>query len=146
MAQELVTILWDDFNRSVNADETIRFSFDGVDYVIDLTEKNAEKFRKVMAPYVEHGRKEGAVSKPPTKAKSKPRDPVSKRQGAGPPGETKEDRMAIRRWARANGFDISDIGQISQDVRDAYGQWQPEPRASRPSAVKAVDALIGASK
>jgi len=38
------------------ADETMRFSIDGRAYEIDLSTRNAERFRRLLAPFVEHAR------------------------------------------------------------------------------------------
>jgi hypothetical protein len=35
----------------------VRFAFDGTEYEIDLSAKNAAAFGKVLAPHVEHARK-----------------------------------------------------------------------------------------
>ena len=82
---------------------TISFAFDGKDYSIDLSDENAEIFRQAIAPYIEAGsRVTGARTKTPRA-----------RSGAG-------DTNAVREWARANGYDVSDRGRIPADVMDAY--------------------------
>ena len=42
------------------ADETVRFVFDGKPYAIDLSTKNADKFRKALAPFVAAARRDTA--------------------------------------------------------------------------------------
>jgi hypothetical protein len=37
----------------------VRFAFEGTDYEIDLSAKNATAFHKQLAVYVEHARKTG---------------------------------------------------------------------------------------
>ena len=49
MAWHVETV--DDLTGSSGA-ETVRFSFDGVDYEIDLTEHNQRRFRNAMQPYI----------------------------------------------------------------------------------------------
>lgn len=51
MAKEIVTIIRDDIDQSEGA-ETIGFALDGVEYTIDLGEKNAAKLRKVLAEFI----------------------------------------------------------------------------------------------
>jgi len=53
MAKEFVTIVRDDIDGSEGAD-TVEFSVDGVDYTIDLGEKNAAKLRKALAEFIQH--------------------------------------------------------------------------------------------
>lgn len=87
---------------------TVRFSFDGVNYEIDLSTKNAEKFEKALAPYIEAGRKVrgGAASPAGSSSPAKKSDP--------------QRLKAIREWANANGHEVSSRGRIPQEVVDAY--------------------------
>ncbi|KAA0918189.1 Lsr2 family protein [Dietzia sp. ANT_WB102] len=87
---------------------TISFAFDGKEYTIDLSDENAEKFREVMAPYVENGHRVSS-------SKAKPARRASARSSS-PSGDTK----AIREWARNNGYEVSDRGRIPGDIMDAY--------------------------
>ena len=82
---------------------TLSFAFDGKNYTIDLSDENAETFRQVITPYIEAGsRVTGTRNKTPRA-----------RAGGG-------DTKAVREWARANGYDVSDRGRIPADVMDAY--------------------------
>ena len=56
MATKLITTLIDDIDGS-DADETVSFRIDEVDYEIDLNEANAAVLREIMEPYVAAGRK-----------------------------------------------------------------------------------------
>ena len=86
---------------------TISFAFDGKEYTIDLSDENAEKFREVMAPYVENGhRVSGSKAKPARRAAAR----------SSSTGDTK----AIREWARNNGYEVSDRGRIPGHIMDAY--------------------------
>ena len=58
MAQRVTVALEDDLDGGP-ADETVRFGFGGSDYEIDLSKKNANTFRKQLAPFIEHARKAG---------------------------------------------------------------------------------------
>jgi hypothetical protein len=58
VAQKVTVVLEDDLTGGP-ADQTIRFAFDGTDYEIDLNAKNAAKFSRQLAPYVEHARRAG---------------------------------------------------------------------------------------
>lgn len=52
MATEIVKIVRDDIDQSEGA-EPVEFTLDGVSYTIDLAQKNAEKLRKALAPFIE---------------------------------------------------------------------------------------------
>ena len=55
MAQQFQVQYIDDLDGTDLGTEanSISFAFDGKEYTIDLSDENAEKFREVMAPYVE---------------------------------------------------------------------------------------------
>jgi hypothetical protein len=58
MAQRVSVELEDDLDGGP-ADETLRFGLGGAEYEIDLSKKNASRFRRQIAPYIEHARKAG---------------------------------------------------------------------------------------
>jgi hypothetical protein len=58
MASRTVTTLIDDVDGS-DADETVRFSIDGTEYEIDLSEANAAKLRDGLAGYIGKARRIG---------------------------------------------------------------------------------------
>lgn len=89
------------------AAETVRFGLDGKDYEIELSTANAEHLREALAPYSSAARK--VTAKAGTRSTSR----IS--QGGGN-GET----AAIRAWAKANGYEVSDRGQIHRHTKDAY--------------------------
>ena len=49
MAQKVSVVLEDDLTGGA-AEQTVRFAFDGTDYEIDLSAKNAAAFAKQLAP------------------------------------------------------------------------------------------------
>ena len=51
MAKQTVTLLTDDIDGT-EADRTVEFGLDGVNYTIDLSDKNAGKLRKALDPYL----------------------------------------------------------------------------------------------
>ena len=101
MAQKVNIVLVDDIDGT-EADETVSFALDGKDYAIDLTDKNAQKLRDALAPFIGHARRESGRSKRGGRA-----------NGGPAPAE-------IRAWARDNGFDVPERGRVSAEVRDAY--------------------------
>ena len=58
MAQKVTVVLEDDLTGGP-AEQTVRFAFDGTDYEIDLSAKNAAAFRKQLAPFIEYARNAG---------------------------------------------------------------------------------------
>ncbi|MDP0398706.1 histone-like nucleoid-structuring protein Lsr2 [Tsukamurella strandjordii] len=108
MARKVTVTLTDDLDDTLEAEETIEFSIDGVDYEIDLATKNADKLRKALTPYKDAARRVGGRKKP------------SRAAGTGRPSVDREQTRAIREWAKANGHAVSDRGRISQEVMDAY--------------------------
>jgi hypothetical protein len=111
VAQRVNIVLVDDLDGK-DADETVTFGLDGVTYEIDLTSANAAKLRDVLAPYVGHARKSGGASRRSSGRRS------SSRRGAG--STSGPSAREVREWARANGYNLSDRGRVSSEVRAAY--------------------------
>jgi len=87
MARKVTVALEDDLDGGP-ADETVRFGFEGTDYEIDLSAKNAGAFRKKLAPFVEHARTAG-------------RGPAAR---AGRTSAGRRRSGEVRAWAKDNGF------------------------------------------
>lgn len=103
MARKVHVQLIDDISGE-DAQETLRFAIDGVEYEIDLAEENAVGLRKALEPFVAHGRRvRGSSSGQSGKATS-----------------SREKTQQIREWAEANGYNPSARGRISQDIKRAY--------------------------
>jgi hypothetical protein len=103
MVQKVNIVLVDDIDGS-DAEETITFGLDGSSYEIDLSTANASALREALAPYVGHARKQGG------------RRAAGGRRGAANGPSARE----IREWARENGWELSDRGRVSTEVRQAY--------------------------
>ena len=103
MARKVVQTLIDDIDGS-QANETISFSFEGLEYRIDLSERNAERFRKAMAPFLRSAQRIGGRA----------------RRGRAGDVRTTSDAAAVRAWAVEQGYDIPARGRIPNDVRAAY--------------------------
>lgn len=97
-------IITGDLDGSEHA-ETVSFGFDGATCGIDLGKKNRSRLRRVLAPFIEAGR----------------RAPCSSRgRGASRPGGSPADRSAVRAWAGAAGLKVSERGRISAGVMRQY--------------------------
>ncbi len=103
MAKRVSVTLVDDTDGS-NADETVSFALDGVNYEIDLSSHNADKLRNSMATWIGFATRSGGRKS--TKAIGK--------------GTGRRNVSAVREWARANGHAVSERGRISADVQAAY--------------------------
>ncbi len=110
MAKQIIHKLVDDLDGG-DADETVKFALDGVQYEIDLSASNAEKLRDVFAPYIANGTKVGRGGVV-----------VGGRAARGRGGATadREQNRAIREWAKKAGKDISDRGRIPQEIVAEY--------------------------
>ena len=112
MAKHIIHKLVDDLDGG-DADETVKFALDGIQYEIDLSEKNAAKLRELFEPYVDAGSKvaRGGVV-------------VGGRAARGRGGATadREQNKAIREWAAKNGYEVSERGRIPATVVEAYHQ------------------------
>jgi hypothetical protein len=105
VAQRTVVTLEDDIDGS-EAEGTVTFGLNGVQYDIDLSKKNSDKLAKALAPYVASARR---VS---TRA--------SARSAPAGSSHKKHDQSAVREWARARGMTLSDRGRIAADVLAQY--------------------------
>ncbi|MGA9746712.1 MAG: Lsr2 family protein, partial [Nocardioides sp.] len=103
-------VLVDDLDGS-DADETVTFGLDGVDYEIDLTDAHAAALREAFALYVGHGRRTGGRRRK-AGAASAGRAATPATGGATP--------AEIRVWARENGWDVPERGRVAAEVREAY--------------------------
>ena len=108
MAQKIQVILVDDIDGG-EAEETVSFALDGVSYEIDLSAKNSKKMRDALAPYIAEARKASSGRRRSAAGGSSRR----RSSGAG-------SASAIRAWARENGYEVSERGRVSEEVRSAY--------------------------
>jgi hypothetical protein len=102
---EVIVTLTDDLDGG-KAESSVSFGYQGVTYEIDLSKRNLSAMDKAFAPYV------NAARKAPATRRSTPR--ATSAQSA------KENLSAIRAWAKANGYKVSDRGRIAADVQEAY--------------------------
>lgn len=101
MAKQVIIKQVDDIDGSA-ADRTVKFSFDGVTYEIDVSEENFAKMRKAVEPFIRAGRRVGGRQQPKKAAK-------------------KQSKAAdMRRWAQENGMAVPDRGRIPNAVQEAY--------------------------
>lgn len=109
-------MLLDDLDGS-RADVSVAFVVNGDSYSLNLSQANAQRFYAAIRPFIE-----AATKRPP--------DPTS----------TSQDRMAqaqhraeIRRWANANGYQVTGRGRIPQEVVEAFTKAHPKVPGRKPS-------------
>ena len=106
MAKKTVIKIVDDIDGAeLDEYETVRWSVDGKNYEFDTSPEHAEEFRNHVATYVAASRIVGRGTSP--------------RRAAGSSRASGNTR-AVREWANANGFPVSDRGRIPADVLTAY--------------------------
>ena len=108
MAQRTRVELVDDVDGKVLTDgegETVVFALDGVSYEIDLSRKNADKFRGHFQDYVAAGRKRGGTRGRTRAASAPTRD---------------YDPKAVRNWAESNKVGIPARGRIPRHVLEQF--------------------------
>lgn len=106
MAQHVHVVLVDDTDGSP-ASETVSFVLDGLSYEIDVSEANAARLRGAVQEWVQSARRVGGARRRGNRS-------VSRQATVGASNDT------MRRWARANGYTVSDRGRIKADVVEAF--------------------------
>lgn len=104
MAQKVVIELSDDLDGS-EAVETVTFALDGRSYEIDLSEKNVGRLRKIFAPYMEAGRRQGGARRGTKRA---------------PVGGDRPNPGEVRTWAAAQGIEVAPRGRVPAEVIEKY--------------------------
>ena len=119
MRKEITDVqLIDDIDGSP-ATATIEFTFDGKNYVIDLSEQHADEFNKALAPYIEHARR----------ARRGPANKRKPRSSSEAARIKRQKNAEIRTWALENGVTVSKRGQLGQDTIAAYEAAHTTPQA-----------------
>lgn len=131
------TILFDDLRPTEEADETITFSLDRKDYVIDLSSPNATAMRKALAPFIAAARRAGRTNNVVSITHRTTTTP--RRQ---PATMDREQSSAIREWANKWGFKCSERGRIPAAVLDAWANQ--DPKTGKPAANETAPRVDGA--
>jgi hypothetical protein len=111
VAKRTISMLIDDLDGG-EADETVTFGIDGVQYQIDLSAKNATKMREALAHYIDAGTRVGRRLPPTVR--------LSTGRGRAPATVDRDQNRAIRQWAQSKGIEVSDRGRIKQEIVDRY--------------------------
>jgi NADPH-dependent 2,4-dienoyl-CoA reductase/sulfur reductase-like enzyme len=117
MAQRVIFV--DDLDGTEGA-ETIKYGLDGVDYEIDLSEKNADRLRGLLEEFIEKSRR---IEQEQLRFPSG--EPRRRRRRTDPPsGRTHEELQNIRAWAQANNYDVAPRGRIKREIIEEYDRAQ----------------------
>ena len=119
MARRQITQYFDDIDDTpLDADNVnlVEFSYKGSDYVLDLSEENAQAFAEALEPY---------ISKATKVSKSRS---TSRAASTSTPKSDPKRNKRIRDWARDNGHTVSSRGQISHEIIAEYELAHPEDK------------------
>lgn len=105
MAQKVQTLFIDDIDGG-DAEGTVRFALDGTDYEIDLNGQHSDELRRALGKYIEHARKVGAARRGTSRGASRRPSAV--------------DTVAVRAWAREQGYDIKGRGRVPANLVAEY--------------------------
>jgi hypothetical protein len=101
VAQQVQIILTSDLSGGA-ADETVSFMLDGTQYELDVTSKEADKFRGLFQDYIAVARKVSGGRK------------AAKRTTDGPSAKD------VKAWADTQGLDYPQRGRLPKELLDMY--------------------------
>ncbi|CAB0576683.1 Lsr2 family protein [Corynebacterium diphtheriae] len=99
MARREITQYFDDIdNTPLTEDQVhvVRLGVNGINYVLDLSADNAQKFEDALAPFIE------------------------KAHRAKVDESTHYDPKAVRAWAQKHNYQVADRGKIPSNVIEAF--------------------------
>jgi hypothetical protein len=102
MAQKIQTLFIDDLDGS-EAEGTVRFGLDGVEYEIDLSAEHSRELRDALAPFVGAARRVGGGARRPARS--------GRGGSAGGPSPTE-----VREWAKEQGIEVKDRGRVPAEL------------------------------
>jgi hypothetical protein len=111
----VVQVSCDRCGGEVDSDKAIELSFGGVDFRTDLCKEHTSELSSALDPFLSVAERVDSRRRS-TATAPRPADGQARRP-------TRRDPIqvgAIRTWARANGYEISDRGRIPREVEDAY--------------------------
>lgn len=88
---------------------TVRFGIEGTNYEIDLGPDNIAQLHSALEKFISNGRRQQLGA----------RSGAAATTGPAPKSDPKHLK-AIREWANANGYQVSDRGRIPAEVQAAY--------------------------
>jgi uncharacterized protein YnzC (UPF0291/DUF896 family) len=131
MAVQIIKRLLSDLSGA-EAEETVKFTLDGKEYVVDLTGDENSEFREFMQRYVEAGRRNArehgrASNVLPAAAQTQTQMDYLRSTAPAPlPAAAKKKAVRkryldeVRKWAATKGQEVSNYGRIPQSIIDMY--------------------------
>jgi hypothetical protein len=113
----VVQVSCDRCGGEVDTDKAVELSFGGVDYRTDLCAQHAAELTAALDPFLSVAERNDTRRRS-SLAPGRPSDGQVRRPTRRDPAQV----GAIRTWARANGYEISDRGRIPREVEDAYNR------------------------
>lgn len=104
MVRRMQVVLEDDIDGG-EADRTVSFAWEGVEYEIDLNSKNSQAMADAIAPYVNAARRVGGRRR---------------RAASGASATSRAKLSEVRAWARENGYTVSDRGRVPAEIKEAW--------------------------
>lgn len=103
MAKRTIIQLVSDLSgEEIHNGRTMTFALDGVEYEIDLTDDEIDQFKASLSDYTSKATRTGGRAR---RASAR----IDKGQAD-----------AMRRWARENGYTVSDRGRVPMEIQKAY--------------------------
>lgn len=111
--KELIQYIDDLDGTPISDDDVkvVRFSYQGRNYFLDLTEENAAKFDEVMKPYVDAAQVDDSAPATRTRRSSGSSANASRQR---------ERNRIIRQWAKERGMTVADRGALPKSIIDEY--------------------------
>ncbi len=109
------TFVIDDLSGDSGA-KTRRFSIDGAEYEIDLTDASYASLKAALKPFIKVARSTGA-------ARARANAPARRakvRKGRSGGAKTSTEAAVIRAWARANGMAVTERGRVAPELKAAW--------------------------
>ncbi|MBV8304533.1 MAG: Lsr2 family protein [Acidimicrobiia bacterium] len=108
----------------VPGEESVSFAYDGFTYGLDLCAEHAAEFHDVIQGLIGVAAERERIGAPrrvrATATGGAPAPVAGVAPAKAPARRDKEQLQAIRDWANANGFKVSNRGRIPAEVEDAY--------------------------
>jgi hypothetical protein len=102
VAQKIQTVFIDDLDGS-DAQGTVRFGLDSIEYEIDLNAGHTQALRDALAPYIRAARRvSGAARRPARGRRQAPDNGLS--------------AVEVREWAKTQVIEVKDRGRVSVDL------------------------------
>lgn len=119
------TVIIDDLDGSEDNVETIVFGIDGLSYEVDLGEKNHQRLRELLNPFIEAARPHAQNTAVLRRQRQVNRKSAATRQARADAPVVSAvvpafDHKVARAWLRAHDFQVPARGKIREEVARPY--------------------------